>query len=539
MRVMGFKKLSQTIGFDNAATISKYLGLSSSSDAIDTLMEELNKEYFFCINTHQIFRYTIDPDHSFTLTEVSIDGLRQRYMARCYMYNSIKKQKALSMNPADIFIEHPARRTVEAIVFEPDQEKGFYTKNSKSYLNLWTGWPWEPRKGDWSKLHHFLLHGAFDGDQASYDWFIKWLAFKIQNPGKLTEIAVIFYGINLVGKSFLCEFILPHLFGMKYSLPSSDLSKLDKDFNSQFQNKFFIHFCESNVAKINRKHVGNTLKKMITSTDLEIEAKRKDVIFAKNYCSIVFTTNDFIGVPIENDLRRFVAFEFGTSYLNRTDLFGQIEYEFLYQGMAEAFLYHLKYEINFGAFEKVDNVDGIDSSITEKMVLQANKAQLRELQTSAPKTDLLNEIEAASDSIHKKCIRIFIETGYINDMKVIADPDEGVYLSTTDFYQGCKDRIAKFGQDERGFSISLGRELVEMCSKTWTEPLRRKVTPNLRASVPYPIQGSYVYYMSRNDLSDRHFEFRGRRIKPRDFDESEAIIVDMITEQTALANKHL
>lgn len=558
MRIMGFKKLAQTIGFDVATTIARHLSLNGSSDAINTLIEELNKEYFFCIATHKVYRYTKNADNSYNLTEANIDGMRMRYASRIYQYNSVRLNKCLSMNPADIFYEHPNRNTVESIVFDPEKPMGFYVDRVTSdfqYFNQWSGWPYQPKPGDWSKLKKFLLTGAFDGVQAHYDWFIKWLAFKIQNPHKLPEMAVIFYGINLVGKSFLCEFVLPSLFGMSRSLPSADLSSLGKDFNAQFQNKFFVHICESNLAKVNRKHIGNILKKMITSTDIEIEGKGKDSVTSKNYCVFVFTTNEFGGVPIENDLRRFAAFEFGTAYLNRHDLFAEIEDEFN-EGGAEAFLYHLLYEVKFEAFETIPNTfdENFDPGTmdqeslatfleeTKTNHLKKNKiikAQLREVHSCAPKTQILSEIEAASDNIYKKCWRIFIETGFIHNTKIMLDPDEKVYISTKDFFIGCQERIFKFGRDERSFCVALARELVEMCGKDWTEPTRVKVNPSLPQRLKYPLTGSYAYHVSRREIAERHKLFRHRSLEIKDKEDSDEIITQILGDVKTVASKYI
>lgn len=498
MLIPNYKILHEAIGDAPFKLISEWLGFSSEEkDLVNKKIDEINKEYFFNKENNNI--YKMEEDGSSLPMEMSKERIVNRYAAHALTYKPVKASGSRLMNPADIWMEHPNRLDVERIIFDPEKPPNLHQTSNGYMYNIWSGWPYDPVEGDWSLLREFLQTGAFNNNKENYEWFMKWLAFKIRFPHLLPEVAVVFYGIGDVGKSFLCEFILPYLFGAKYSLPSINLTDLNSNFNAKFQSKFYAHFCESNVAKIDKKYTGNVLKKMITSRQMDYEGKGKEAFTSDNYCVFVFTTNDPNGVPIERDIRRFAAFEFGEAYYKKDALFSKIEKEFT-SGGVNALMYHLLKEIELN--DSLNPVlDPLDDGTHALNVIK-----------KLPVTETLLELEAFSENNYKKSLRCFIETGFINSGKVINDPNLEVYVSTEDFYEGIREKITNFAQEPRGYSVNMGKELKALCGPEWVEERRKKINTGFREKLKYSLRGSYAYLVSRQGLSDRHFELRKRRI---------------------------
>jgi len=83
----------------------------------------------------------------------------------------------ITSKKADAWLNHPRRRQYEQMVFAPGESL------PANILNLWQGLQIQPQAGDVEPWFQ-ALHGQVP-EQAPSDYVLHWLAWKVQNPGKI------------------------------------------------------------------------------------------------------------------------------------------------------------------------------------------------------------------------------------------------------------------------------------------------------------------------------------------------------------------
>ena len=201
---------------------------------------------------------------------------------------------------AKAWLEWGKRRTVTEVVFAPGERV-------KGALNLWTGWGEraEEQGGSCERLLEMVREVLCSGVPEHHDYLLKWLAWKVQNPGELNEVAVVFRGPKGVGKT-----TLGHVMAEMFGAHSMVLDKSD-----QFAGRFTGHlrtacfvFGDEVFWGGNRQHE-STLKKLITDQHFSYESKGQDIVRGRNRVSLMMATNDDWAVPASMDERRFLVLD--------------------------------------------------------------------------------------------------------------------------------------------------------------------------------------------------------------------------------------
>jgi hypothetical protein len=268
--------------------------------------------------------------HRTRLTRQSFDDFRNRYMNKTVEVGRTPNGLPITKPLGKFWLEHPARRQFETIVFAPGKEvQGAY--------NMWKGFACQSRPGDCSLYLTHLRDNVCNGDEAIYAYLIRWMARAVQEPDTPGEVAVVLRGGRGTGKSFFAK-EFGKLFG-RHFLQVSNSSHLVGNFNSHLRDVVVLFADEAFYAG-DKKH-SSILKTLITEETITIEAKGVDAEAAPNYVHLIMASNDRHVIPAGGDERRFLVLDVGHEQQQRADYFGKIMAQ-MSNGGREALLHHLR-----------------------------------------------------------------------------------------------------------------------------------------------------------------------------------------------------
>jgi hypothetical protein len=203
---------------------------------------------------------------------------------------------------AEKFWKEHEWRHERIIVFKP---KG--TTDPRE-LNLWRGFGVEPRKG-WQKQRRLFRHIwkiICRRDRAKFRYFIRWLAWAVQNPDRHSEVVVVLKSRKQgTGKSTVGVVMLK-IFGPHGALVD-DKERLLGRFNDWLETKSFILGEEIMWAGDPRST--DKLKSMITAPTLQVERKNGAVREIQNRLHPMMTTNHDHAVAAGVGDRRNIVFD--------------------------------------------------------------------------------------------------------------------------------------------------------------------------------------------------------------------------------------
>ena len=199
------------------------------------------------------------------------------------------------------WIEWAGRKSANGIAFDHKAAPASIIGNK---LNLWTGWGVEPREGDCSKFKAVIRDVLCGGNQAHFEYFVRWNAWTIQNPGLPPEIAIVLQGAKGLGKGTYGETMIG-IFG-SHGIAVSRRDQFAGRFSGHLAMACFV-FADEAVWGGNKEDEG-TLKKLITDRQVTYEAKHRDATPGLNHVSLVMATNEDWAAPATFDERRFAVF---------------------------------------------------------------------------------------------------------------------------------------------------------------------------------------------------------------------------------------
>lgn len=196
--------------------------------------------------------------------------------------------------------KHPKRRQYDGVVFDPSPER----YHEKLY-NLWRGWAVEPIAGDWSLMKRLLRDVLCRGDEASFDYVIRWAAFMVQKPHVPAEVALVFKGQKGVGKGTFARALrlLAGMHGKQVAQPEHFVGR----FNEHLMDCILLFVDEGYWA--GDKKAEGALKNLITEPVMTFEPKGRPIVSGPNMLHVVIASNEDWIVPASADERRFAAFE--------------------------------------------------------------------------------------------------------------------------------------------------------------------------------------------------------------------------------------
>lgn len=255
----------------------------------DIMKKEVEKDYFFIENPSVVGYF--DPNTKGLILKKPSDIQNVVFKDRKIEYiDDFGKNKKVYFY--DKWVEDESRKIYKGLIFDP-------FKNDENYLNLFAGFEYDQEiivKKDITFILNFLKDVLQDG----YEYILDWIAHIIQYRTRTERAPILYSNKQGVGKSTIPIFISA-LLGNKYSLFINKFDDIEKEFNSQFENKFFVTADEIK-AKSNDSY--DRLKAVITTKKLSINRKGIDSYECDNLCNYMFTTNNYNPVKIDNEDRR-------------------------------------------------------------------------------------------------------------------------------------------------------------------------------------------------------------------------------------------
>lgn len=262
---------------------------------LEAIIDEMNERHYVVLDSgFQVITEEHDPifDGRVRYQRLSRSDFRSAYE------NQLVEKGDKLVSRADLWLRSPHRRAYKGIIFDPACEH-------EGWLNMWKGWSVEPRKGDWSLLRELIRDVLTDGDAASFEYVLNWMAFMFQHPEKVAEVAIAFKGAKGTGKGTLGRalFKLAGASGLHISSPGHLVGR----FNSHLQNCVCLFADEAFWA--GDKAGEAVLKQLVTEPTLTYEGKGRDAVTGKNHVHIVMASNNDWVVPAGMDgERRFAVF---------------------------------------------------------------------------------------------------------------------------------------------------------------------------------------------------------------------------------------
>jgi len=270
----------------------------------------------------------------------SFEDFKNRYLNRRVQTGETKEGNPTYTPAGKWWLEHPMRRQYRNLVFRPnehvDEEEG---------LNLWQGLAVQPEPGDWSRFRTLLFEGVADGDQARFDYLIRWSAYAVQHPEDQAGVALALIGEKGTGKSTYAT-VMRRIFG-QHGITVAGKKALTTNFNKHLHGCCLL-FADEAVAPSERNTAG-LLMTYITEGQVLIEPKGVDAFQAPNRLKIIIASNDPHVVDASDDERRYAVFKVSSRFKappggspdHEKNVWWRELYAELDSGGTQAFLHHL------------------------------------------------------------------------------------------------------------------------------------------------------------------------------------------------------
>ncbi|MDC3320505.1 DUF5906 domain-containing protein [Luminiphilus sp.] len=307
-------------------TISKALEyVSRQSSKLDELIETMNQDYAVVPIGGKTAILREFKNESGLIDPTFMDQSSFNLLTR----NLPTHSKATAAN---IWLASPQRRQYEKVVFAPEE------RTPPEYYNLWRGFAVQSLEGNCDPYLDFAQEVICSHDKAMYEYLINWLAFLVQKPNELPEVAIVLMGGQGTGKN---TFIKPLLELMgPHGMETSSINQLVGQFNGHQADKTLVHANESTWG--GNKQSEGTLKALITEPFRAIERKGLDIQVMKNCIHLIVSSNEDWPVAAALDDRRFAFYEVSDKRQQSSTYFESI-HRWIDSGGSSFLLHYLKY----------------------------------------------------------------------------------------------------------------------------------------------------------------------------------------------------
>ena len=255
-------------------------------------MYELNKEYAYIKAQSAVWKMDV---RAFASPE------KCKHDQSNVLLPASNRKNAKLENAFDLWMKWRYRRQYRAIEYAPGEPE----TTASGALNLWSGWPQEPRPGDVSLWHRLMDH-IFGDAEKERRWFEQWCAYPIQHPGaKLLSAVILWSAVEGSGKSSV-GLLLRALYGERHSR-TIDGSDLESKYNSWTKDTSFI--LGEEVRSEDSRIDADRLKHLITGETVSVELKYVDRFELPNRMNFLFTSNHPAAFFLTEHSRRYFVWE--------------------------------------------------------------------------------------------------------------------------------------------------------------------------------------------------------------------------------------
>lgn len=204
---------------------------------------------------------------------------------------------AYSGGYAKFFLESHSRKMLprSAVVFDPAR------KPDGLHINLFRGFGLTPAPGECKALLGLLR--SLCGTDEVFEYVCNWIAYPLQHPGFKLRTALVFHGVQGVGKNLFWE-SLGLIYGDHFSVIGQQ--QVEAKFNEWASRKLLV-IADEVLTRSELATTRGTIKALITGETIQIEPKHTAVRKEANRMNIVFFSNEAQPVPVEDGDRRFLV----------------------------------------------------------------------------------------------------------------------------------------------------------------------------------------------------------------------------------------
>lgn len=276
-----------------------------------------------------IGRETVDKDQRPIVEFVTQSALERFYShVRVPLWHA-GKEAVVHVELAKKWLKWPQVRTYERVIFDPGNT------DPASY-NLWKGLALEPKPGDCSLYKAHVRDVICAGSGTAYAYVWKWLAFCVQRPWDLPEVALVLRSRQGAGKGTFTAPLMA-IFG-QHAKETHSAEMFTGRFDHHLANVKFLFADESTWAGDHAAQ--NKLKGMVTERRRFIEAKHKDAMSVDSYLALVIASNNDNPVAMDHDDRRFYVLDVAADQAQRGDYFTPLRAQMSPQGGGTEALLH-------------------------------------------------------------------------------------------------------------------------------------------------------------------------------------------------------
>ena len=175
-------------------------------------------------------------------------------------------------------------------------------------------------------LLDFIMLVWCNNEERLYNYFMKWLAFIIQNPCEKSGVAIVGLSIEGTGKNTLSDFLAEYIFGKKKSLPNiNSIEKLVGEKNNQLINKRFVVVNEMASTKEEFRSNFDKMKSIITDKTLNIRPLYQEPFDIQQYIELMMFSNNFDSIILSKNDRRYFILKINEIYLGNKLYFNKLK----------------------------------------------------------------------------------------------------------------------------------------------------------------------------------------------------------------------
>jgi hypothetical protein len=299
-------------------------------------LDEMNARYFVVKEGGKVFVGTFERDRSRQmLVLMAFADFRNLHL------NKSVKVDGKNMPLGKWWLEHPKRRQYDGLTFYP----GNHARVIEGRLNLWRGWAFEPKPGDWSKLREHIWIVVASCSNEVFKYILDWLAWCVQHPDERAEVVLVMKGKRGAGKGTVGN-TMSKLFG-QHALQISSAQHLVGRFNGHLRDTVLL-FADEAFWPGDKAGEG-TLKRLVTEPTLFIEGKYRDGVQVPNLLHVVMASNEDWIVPAGERKRRYFVVEVNDLHLQDMPWFKAINLQLDEHGGYAAMLHDLLHR-DLGSF---------------------------------------------------------------------------------------------------------------------------------------------------------------------------------------------
>ena len=237
------------------------------------------------------------------------DAFKSHALPKLHMENRLLPNGVVSkqkVKAGEAWIDWGLRKTARKVSYKPgDKPLSVVEEDGVPVFNTWVGWGAEPKKGDVRLFKQLVDHLFAGADSASKEYFLKWLAYPVANPGVKMFVAAVFIGLEHgTGKSLIGS-TMGKVYGVNY-MPINQ-ENMEGSFNSWANSRQFVMV--DDVTSTDRRRDIDRLKAMITRETVWINIKNLPEFPVTDCTNFYFSSNRPDVLLLDANDRRFYIHE--------------------------------------------------------------------------------------------------------------------------------------------------------------------------------------------------------------------------------------